>query len=139
MKKAPAVTQVRPAGRDHQVVTIEGGKGSYRRQPCAKCPWRLDAVGEFPAEAFRHSANTAYDMSTHMFGCHDSGAKKPATCAGFLLRGSDHNLGARLARMTGRIRDDVSDGGHELFSNYREMAVANGVEPNDVVLGACRD
>ncbi len=139
MKKQPVVTQVRPAGVDHQVVTIEGGKGLYRRQPCAKCPWRVDAVGEFPAEAFRHSASTAYDMAKNMFGCHESGAKKPATCAGFLLRGAANNLSVRLALMSGRIDNDVTDGGHELHENYRAMAVANGVQPNDPALIACRD
>ena len=31
------------------------------------------------------------------------------------------------------------DGGHELHENYRAMAIANGVAPDDPVLGACRD
>ncbi|WP_455289311.1 DUF6283 family protein [Cupriavidus necator] len=52
--------------------TVEGGKGGYRRKPCGKCPWRVDATGELPAEAFRHSAETAYDMATHTFACHSS-------------------------------------------------------------------
>jgi len=132
---------VRPAGPDHQVITVEtrsSEKKLYRREPCTKCPWRKDAAGEFPAEAFRHSARTAYDMTEHTFACHDSGTKRPATCAGFLLRGADHNLSVRLARIAGDICDDVSDGGHELFDNYRDMAVANGVDPDDPVLSPCR-
>ena len=72
----------------------------YRRNPCAKCPWRVEAVGEFPAEAFKHSASTAYDMSDRVFGCHDSGTSKPATCAGFQLRGAYHNLRVRMAYLT---------------------------------------
>ncbi|MFY2597283.1 DUF6283 family protein [Achromobacter xylosoxidans] len=138
MSKAPRIVDVRPAGPEHQVVTVVGGKGSYRRQPCPKCPWRTDAVGEFPAESFRHSANTAYDMSQHVFSCHDSGTKKPATCAGFLLRGADNNLAVRLAYMSGRLEGDVTDGGCELHDSYRDMAVANGVDPEDPVLKTCR-
>lgn len=133
------ITQVRPADENNQVVTVEGGHGSYRRKPCAKCPWRVDAVGEFPAEAFRHSASTAYDMAQNTFGCHEAGTKKPATCAGFLLRGADHNLAVRLGFMSGRFKGDVNDGGHALHANYRAMAIANGVAPDDQTLAPCRD
>jgi hypothetical protein len=132
-------TDIRPAGPDHQVVTVEGGNGSYRRQPCSDCPWRVDAVGEFPAAAFGHSANTAYDMSTHTFACHQSGTRRPATCAGFLLRGAEHNLAVRIKRMNAGIGDDVNDGGHQLHATYRAMAIANGVDPNAEVLRPCRD
>lgn len=138
-KLAPKITQIRPADQNNQVVTVEGGKGIYRREPCPKCPWRVDATGEFPAEAFRHSAGTAYDMAEHTFGCHESGTKRPAMCAGFLLRGADHNLTVRLAYMTGRLKGDVADGGHKLHENYRAMAIANGVPENDPALAACRD
>jgi len=34
--------------------------------------------------------------------------------------------------------DQVSDGGVALFDSYAEMAIANGVEPNDPVLAPCR-
>lgn len=135
----PTITQIRPAGPDHQVVAVEGGPGTYRRKPCRDCPWRKDAAGKFPAEAFRHSANTAVDMSRHTFACHQSGTKKPSICAGFLLRGADHNLGVRLKRMTGEIDDNVTDGGHELHENYLAMAIANGVDPLDPALAHCRD
>lgn len=137
----PLILNVRPAGSDHQVVTVQGESGrAYRRRPCSTCPWRVDAVGEFPAEAFRHSANTAYDMAGHEFGCHQSGTDKPATCAGFLLRGARHNLGTRLKVMAGEVDlESVSDGGVELFGSYREMAEANGVEADDTVLGPCRE
>lgn len=132
------ILQIRPAGDDHQVVTVEGGSGSYRRKPCADCPWKKDATGIFPAEAFKHSAPTAYDMATHSFGCHQSGQKHPATCAGFLLQGADHNLSVRLGFMSGRYKGDVSDGGHELHEDYRSMAIANGVDPADPILKPCR-
>lgn len=138
MKKS-TILRVRPGDDNHQVVTVQSEFKSYRKSPCAKCPWRLDAVGEFPAEVFRHSAETAYDMSAYQFGCHDSGARKPATCAGFLLRGSGHNLGVRLGYINGSIKNDVTDGGNALHDSYRAMAVANGVSADDPVLTACRD
>ena len=140
MKKAstPVVTNARRADENHQVVTVEGGRGSYRRKPCKDCPWRKDAVGVFPAEAFRISAHTSYDMAKETFGCHEAGSKTPATCAGFLLRGADHNLSVRLGFIEGRFGGDVEDGGHDLHENYREMAIANGVDPDDPVLTKCR-
>jgi len=134
----PKVLRTRRAGPDHQVVTVKSPCKAYRREPCPKCPWRKDAVGEFPPEAFVHSAETAYDMAEHLFACHDSGSAKPATCAGFLLRGADHNLAVRLGRMSGRYGDDVVDGGHELHESYRDMAIANGVDPDEPRLVACR-
>lgn len=144
MKKPARVLNVRPAGEndrgdDHQVVTFASKGGGYCKRPCATCPWRVDAVGEFPAEAFRHSAPTAYDAAFNLFSCHSTGLKNPSTCAGFILRGATHNIGARLKYSMGEIGDDVTDGGHELFPSYRAMAVANGVDPEDPILQPCRD
>lgn len=133
------ITATRQAGDDHRVITVEGGRSTYRRQPCGGCPWRIDQTGTFPAEAFAHSAETAYDMARTKFACHESGAGKPATCAGFLLRGAAHNLSVRLAVMRGEIDlDQVTDGGHELHDSYREMAIANGVDPDDPRIRRCR-
>lgn len=132
------VVRTRAAGPDHQVVTIEGRRSGYRRQPCSDCPWRKDAVGEFPPEAFVHSASTAYDMAESTFACHQSGAEKPAICAGFLLRGSEHNLAVRLGYLKGLIEHDVKDEGIALHDGYREMAIANGVDPDHPALKQCR-
>lgn len=132
------ISKVSPAGENHQVLSIEGGRSTYRREPCSDCPWRTDATGLFPAEAFRHSAITAYDMSLNQFGCHQSGPQKPATCAGFLLRGADHNMSVRIAKIKGLITDDVHDGGHKLHDSYRAMAIANGVDPDDPEIAPCR-
>jgi hypothetical protein len=132
------ITSVTPADENNQVVRVEGGSGGYRRQPCGGCPWRVDNTGDFPAEAFRISAGTAADMAMETFGCHESGSKKPATCAGFLLRGAAHNLGVRLGLHNGRFKLDVTDGGHELHAGYISMAVANGVPRNDPALRQCR-
>lgn len=139
-RKRAKVEAIHPAGPDHRVLTLAGGPaGLYRREPCADCPWRVDATGVFPADAFLRSAGTAHDMSMHKFACHASGTEKPATCAGFLLRGSAHNLAVRLARMRGEIGNDVTDGGHALHACYRVMAVANGCDPAARELGPCRD
>lgn len=132
------VVAVRAAGVEHQVVTVVGGTGGYRRKPCGGCPWRVDQTGAFPAQAFVHSASTAYDMAQNQFACHESGRDKSATCAGFLLRGADHNLSVRMRRMQGLIANDVTDGGHTLFEDYKSMAVANGVEPGHPALQQCR-
>lgn len=139
MASEPKVTRVRPADDNNQVVTVEGGRGLYRRSPCGGCPWRVDQTGSFPAEAFRHSAETAYDLSTHTFGCHESGTETPMICAGFLLRGADHNMAVRLKAMRGDIDPSkVHDGGHELHDGYTAMAMANGVEADDPALWRCR-
>ncbi len=133
------ITQVRPADENNQVLTVEGGNGSYRRSPCTGCPWIKDNDGSFPAEAFRHSAHTSEDMSGTTFGCHESGTVKPATCAGFLLRGAGNNKAVRLAAMVGTYKGDVSDDGFDLHENYRAMAEANGVDPGDSALARSRD
>lgn len=97
-KKRHKILAVRRAGPDHAVVTVspkrhEGDSYRYRREPCPQCPWRKDApIGAFPAEAYRISADTTYDQSQRVFACHMSGSDRSATCAGFLLRGADHNL-----------------------------------------------
>lgn len=134
-------TRERVADENHRVVTTEtSGPDVYRRAPCAECPWRRDArVGAFPAQAFRLSASCAEDMSDVAFGCHMSGADRSVTCAGLLLRGSDHNLAMRRRAATGEIDlSKVSDGGAELYDDYFEMAVANGVAPDDPALRRCR-
>lgn len=132
------VLEERAAGEDHQVVTVQGAFKGYRRKPCGGCPWRVENNGSFPAEAFRHSARTAYDLSEHVFACHESGVAKTQTCAGFLLHGADNNLAVRLGYSRGRYADDVCAGGAKLHASYREMAVANGVAPDEPVLAPCR-
>jgi hypothetical protein len=61
------------------------------------------------------------------------------TCAGFLLRGAQHNMAVRMACSVGQIDlSQVSDGGHELHDDYRAMAIANGLDPADPRLRGCR-
>lgn len=142
-RQPPEILRVQPADENHQVLTLKRahtGKAVYRRKPCAECPWRKDApVGAFPAEAYRHSAETAHDLSNHLFSCHMSGANEPATCAGFLLRGAEDNLSVRMAMFEGRYDPEkVSDGGVELYDGYRSMAIANGVPADDPAIEHCR-
>lgn len=144
----PEVTGVRPAGAGHRVVSVRGGGGGYRRRPCGPqeptearpgCPWRVAGTGYFPAEAFAHSAETAEDLSGYTFACHESGTEDPKICAGFLLRGAEHNMAVRMKLSRGQIDlDQVDDGGHELHPGYVSMAVANGVDPDDFSLQNCR-
>jgi len=120
-------------------VTTGGETFAYRRKPCEKCPWRVDSeVGAFPAEAYRISANTAYDMSTHTFACHMSGKENPTTCAGFLISGSDHNLSVRMQLMNRRLDLSKVKSDDDLYESYRDMAEANGVDEDDPALRACR-
>lgn len=132
-------TRRRHADPDHDVVSVEGGSGAYRRQPCGGCPWRVDQTGTFPAEAFGLSAYTAYDLAGRTFGCHESGTERPSICAGFLLRGAEHNMAVRMRAAAGDLDlGSVRDGGHELHANYRSMAVANGLPADDYRLRGCR-
>jgi hypothetical protein len=121
------------------VTSVEAdGDPAFQTRPCAgemPCPWRRDAPpGQFPAEAFRLSAATAYDMAERTFGCHSTGTANVLTCAGFLLRGAGDNLEVRLwdADLS-VVASDV-----ELYDSYREMAIANGVAPDDPALTPCR-
>lgn len=134
-----SLVNVRQAGPDHEVVSVKTASKTYRREVCGGCPWRCDTVGEFPAEAFVHSAPTAYDMSTSIFSCHEVGAKKPAICAGYLLRGAAHSLSVRLMQMNGQYNNDVIEPDVALHKDYRAMAIANGVDPNHPAIRACRD
>lgn len=129
----------------HQVVTLTTDNAAehrfaHRATPCQQCPWRTDLpTGVFPAAAYRHSATTAYDGAMNVFSCHMHGRDRPATCAGFLMRGANHNLGVRFAILHGRYNPNaVSDGGLPLYASYRAMALANDVPANDPALAPCR-
>jgi hypothetical protein len=121
------------------VVTFKSDAHLYRKKPCKGCPWVKENAGSFPTQAFLHSANTANDMSQHRFSCHESGIKKPSTCAGFLLHGAQHNLAIRMDMIQGHIDPSaVKPDARELFTSYRAMAIANGVPENATEIAACR-
>ena len=95
-------------------------------------------TGVFPVERFREMAHTAADMDRGLFQCHRTNGDAPLICAGFLERGADHNLTVRLAYMDGRLERTDRSGGAPMYRDYREMAVANGVDPGDERLEQCR-
>lgn len=143
------IIKTRKADENHQVVTftLQDDNRNRQKRPCKTCPWRKDKVGIFPAEAFRHSAPTGYDIpeliaSGEMpstFACHKTGLKAPSTCAGFLLaESSNHNLSLRMAQMRGEdVLSGVQKGEAPLFDNYYDMAVANGVPTDDPRITPC--
>lgn len=139
-RKRGRITATRLADENNAVITVVGGGQQYRRKPCQGCPWVVENDGSFPAEAFRISAPTSYDLADSMFACHESPEReRPLTCAGFLLRNADNNLAARMAQARGTLDlSQVKEDGRELHTNYREMAIANGVDPDDPVLANCR-
>jgi hypothetical protein len=142
-KSRSKLVGVHPCGDRDQVVTVvtpSAQAHSFRREPCAECPWRVDRpTRAFSVEAFRHSAATAYDLAGRTFACHMAGKEKPQTCAGFLLStGAVHNLSLRLAAMSGRFSFDQVRSDVALYPNYRSMAIANGVSPRDPCLRGCR-
>lgn len=135
------VLKRRKADDNHEVITVVSKSETYhyRRRPCDECPWRKDAkIGAFPAEAYRISAPTAYDMAQTTFACHMAGKETPTTCAGFLLQNSTHNLVVRINAMKGRLDLSKISSDVELYESYRAMAEANGVDAKDPVLAPCR-
>lgn len=128
------ITETKPVDDHHQVVLVEG-MGSHRREPCGGCPWRIDQTGAFPAGAFRISADTCFDGALKLFACHESGLRRPATCAGFLIVNSAHNV---IARMRGISGGRGCSSPVPLHPSYKAMAIANGVAPDDPAIALCR-
>jgi len=134
----PRVVDTRPAGEGHAVVSVAGGTGVAMSRPCVQCPWRRSNDGSFPAEAFRQSANTAYDASMSTFACHMTMLDDPLICAGSILA-SPHNLALRIKEVMGDLDPGaIDDDGADLHPDYRSMAIANGVGPDEEVLKPCR-
>lgn len=112
----------------------------YQRQPCSECPWRVDvSPGQFPPSRYIALAPTSYDMALVQFACHKSAEGAEIGCAGFVLAGATHNLGARLAARAGRLDPAQVRSEHELHPHFRAMAVANGVPADHPALRRCRD
>jgi len=109
----------------------------HAKIPCAECPWRRDVPpGKFPPKRFRLFAPCSYDAARQIFACHMRKEGEEFACAGFLLQSAAHNLSVRLAKCRQMI--EVSSP-YPLYGTYREMAIANGVQPNDAALAYCRD
>lgn len=112
----------------------------YTQTPCDECPWRRDVpVGRFPPNRFRMLVATARDMARRTFACHKSKDGHEFVCAGFLLQQSAHNFTIRMAlRDQGDFIKDIHSP-WPLFTNYREMAIANGIKPDAHCLKGIRD
>lgn len=141
--QATTIVRQRPGDEVWGVTSLEyQGPPVAQRSPCAgteRCPWRRDAEpGTFPAEAFRLSAPTSYPDSDRRFGCHSSTAKAPRVCAGWLLRGASGNRQVQELLDSGRMERPSLPEGVELYDDYAEMAVANGVNADDPALASCR-
>jgi hypothetical protein len=59
-------------------------------------------------------------------------------CAGFLLRGAEHNMTVRLRTLSGTLDPSTVTSDVELHDDYVAMAVANGVPADDPALARCR-
>lgn len=138
---AGRVVAQRPADDVWGVTTVVyDGPPVGQPRPCGgdePCPWRRDArPGQFPAEAFQHSAATSQPGSKRRFGCHSSSLEQPRMCAGWLLRGAQHNAAVQRVLADGTVPRPELPAGVELYDSYAEMAVANGVAPDDPALTA---
>jgi hypothetical protein len=67
-----------------------------------------------------------------------SGTESPVACAGFLLQNADNNLAVRIASSVGRFDPDSVSSDVPLYEDYRAMAIANGVPPDDDAIAECR-
>ncbi|MEV8335083.1 DUF6283 family protein [Streptomyces niveus] len=137
------VVERRPADEVWAVVSLHhDGPPVAQRSPCAgpePCPWRRDAtLRTFPVDAFRFSARTSYPDSDHRFQCHSSTAEAPRICAGWLLRGASGNQSVQRLLQSARLKAPVLPAEVELYDNYAEMAVANGVSADDPLITSCR-
>lgn len=107
----------------------------YCKRPCAECPWRTDVPArKFPISRFRALAESAYDLARMIFACHMSKEGGEVVCAGYILSQGAHNLSLRLSKQKFNVSSDAP-----LHPNYRAMAIANGLKPNDPMLRNCRD
>lgn len=144
MTRRTTIKGTKIASDEYGVTSIEtsgGRKHVARKTPCEQCPWREDVpTGVFPAECIPA-------QRTHRLRCrhvhvrlpHGGRAASGHMCAGFLLRHGAHNLSVRIALSGERIDlDKISDGGFPIYETYRDMAVANGVDPDDLVLKPVR-
>ncbi|MFJ4526197.1 DUF6283 family protein [Streptomyces sp. NPDC088810] len=68
------------------------------------------------------------------FGCHSSTAEAPRVCAGWILRGASGNRQVQDLLRSQRMQAPTLPEGVELYDDYAEVAVANGVAEDDPAL-----
>lgn len=105
------------------------------KQPCASCPWRVDAaashipqfdiqLAERLARCCPDERGVGPDHDASLFACHLSKPEHPFACAGWLAQVGRAHVGVRLAVMAGRISVEQLDpqpGWPELHSTYPEV------------------
>lgn len=133
-------------GKNWGVSTIISTSGDmkkfvHRSKPCSTCPYRKDsALGRFPPKAYTEAAEVSYDMAQKTFACHEAGVERATVCAGFLLTNAHNNMRVRIAQIDGRYTPDKvgNPDNVPLYASYKDMAVANGVDPDHPSLAKCR-
>jgi rubrerythrin len=105
------------------------------KEPCKSCPYRKDAkLGLWHPCEFENLARTEEELMGAMFGCHATGKGKTpmSICAGWLLAQREQGFPSIALRLyvlqhpeVDPALDAVSDGGHDLYANVREMIDAN--------------
>lgn len=112
----------------------------HQKRLCVECPWRRSApAGKFSADKYRELATTAEDMSQRVFTCHMTPEHKPNACAGWIQQQGGHNLTIRMALISGAIDLAEIEPVPDLHANYREIAIANGVDDDDPALDKIRN
>jgi hypothetical protein len=92
-----------------------------------------------PSGSLPHFGSDLLRWRAHNFCVPHERDRAACHLCGFLLRNSDHNVAVRLHAYTGAVDlEEVTEGDADLYENYREMAIANGVDPDDPVLQQCR-
>lgn len=96
---------------------------------CRECPWRRDVpVGKFSPERYiRLAATCTPGGLPGIFACHLTPEGGPRACAGMLaVCGTDNNR-VRLAISRGDWTPPEGPPPPDLYADYAEMAIANGV------------
>lgn len=100
------------------------------RQPCANCPWRVDAPREhWDPTHFESIWKNCQDDGAHTMGCHKSTPERTVPCQGWIRVMGFESIGVRLLVMTNRVSlaevDDRS--GPRLFASFTAMLRANKI------------
>lgn len=101
------------------------------RQPCANCPWRVDAPrGHWDPSHFFEIWRNCQDDGAHEMLCHKSTVSKPLPCQGWARVIGFAAIGIRLAVMRGALSAaEVADrSGPKLFRTFATMLRANGLK-----------
>lgn len=140
-KNAPRITQIRTADAHNQVVTVEGGKGTYRKKPCRKCPC-------YKAEIVDDKNRTASTRATLVLGEVQGRCELPAhviagaarLAAEFFTAQEEHEWSGDqvetyaeplwFKRAGATWRPDVTHLGLTPTGEQSELVVTAGVDPH---------